>query len=212
MRTAAEKEQRFAEARGTAATSEDLEEAQLRAELISAKEAAASAKRTSHIEAVLARRKREHDKEMETEKRRQAEREERRRKRELDEMTGARRDADKRSGREIPPPPPPQGPLRGPSGVEDGHGDAELVFDRLMGGDGSDKKKKKKKRHREHEAGASLFKKQAVNSIDVREQKADGRGGNGAAAPTERKRMGEESMSVDETNAMRESLGLKPLR
>ncbi|EOD33145.1 hypothetical protein EMIHUDRAFT_415182 [Emiliania huxleyi CCMP1516] len=54
---AAEKEQRFAEARGTATTAGEREEAAVRASLLGDKERAANAKRRSHIEEVLSRRK-----------------------------------------------------------------------------------------------------------------------------------------------------------
>jgi len=33
-----------------------------------------------------------------------------------------------------------------------------------------------------------------------------------SSGPSERKRIGEDSVSVDETNKMREALGMKPLR
>ena len=54
---AAEKEQRFAEARGTATTAGEREEAAVRASLLGDKERAANAKRRTHIEEVLSRRK-----------------------------------------------------------------------------------------------------------------------------------------------------------
>lgn len=169
-------------------------------------EAAAAAKRTSHIEAVLAKRKAEHEAAAAADRRKQAEWEERRRKREREEQAGARRDLDKRSGRDEPqmPAPPPQGHVRG---AADKSGPADLAFNRLVGGEGGERKKKHKK-HREREAGAGLFKQPAAAAI----RSAEGAAERGGGPPAERKRMGEDAASVDETNAMRQALGLKPLR
>ena len=226
---AAEKEQRFAEARGTATTAGEREEAAVRASLLGDKERAANAKRRTHIEEVLSRRKAGAQAELALEARahartrtharartparnrappppqarKKAEWEERKRQRDADEAAGRRdRDADKRSGREhfAPPPPPPPRRGGGADAVEGGGGGSAAAFDRMMSGGGGERKKKRKK-----ERGAGLFK-------QAPQAEAPAEPAGGGAAPAERKRMGEESMSVDETNAMREQLGLKPLR
>ena len=212
-RVAEEKEGRFATARGTAATPAEREESEVRAQMFDDKERDATARRTSHIEAVLSRRKREHDSAHADEKRKAAAKEEWKRQRVIEEQSGARKaDVDKRSGREDAiraPPPPPQGAPGAPAGGEDEERmrAAASKFERLMGGERDKKKKKKKERH-EREPGAGLFK-QAPAAVGGGERAREGAG---EKYPSEKKKMGEDAVSVQETNAMREKLGLKPLR
>ena len=150
------------------------------------KDLEASAKRMQHIEAVLAKRRGEYDKATTEEQRKEKLYQERKRQREIEAGL-------------VKPPPPPAGlpSLQHNGGAADGDDGlgalpqavVESRFDRLMNGG------KKKKRPK-------LFKDDRSESDDGGGSKEVDTAGGGA----------KDGISIEETNRIRESLGLKPLR
>ena len=189
----ATKAELFAHGRGTADEDEDgaaAEERRIRMQITQRREAEAAAKRTSHIEAVLAKRRGEFERATTEEQRKQERWEQRKRERAI-EAGLAKAPA--------PAPPPPAMPsLRG-SGA-DGMDEEEVApsmdsesrWERMM--QGGKKEKKKKKRPK-------LFKGDGDDDDDEPRQ-GGGHDGGGAR----------QAISVEETNRLRASLGLKPLR
>ena len=179
----AAKAESFAVGRGTAETDEEAEERMVRAQLHARKEESSTAARRSHIESVLARRKGDASAEIAAEKRRQQQWEERRKQRaEEAKAAAAAADAAARGGAKA------DDPLALPPAAASGGGggggakDEGAKWDRLFGG-------KKKKRP-------------AASAMAAPPPKA----------PGERKKVGEDAISVDETNELREKLGMAPLR
>ena len=183
---AAEKEELFAHGRGTAEDEVEAEERRARAQIMHKKDLEASAKRMQHIEAVLAKRRGEYDKATTEEQRKEKLYQERKRQREIEAGL-------------VKPPPPPAGlpSLQHNGGAADGDDGlgalpqavVESRFDRLMNGG------KKKKRPK-------LFKDDRSESDDGGGSKEVDTAGGGA----------KDGISIEETNRIRESLGLKPLR
>lgn len=186
------KEDVFAVGRGTHLDEDEVAEMQIRRQILDSKNREAQSKRTRHIEEVLQRRKAEAQADMSEEARKQAAWEERKRKRDEERQAAAIAQGALKN-REI---------RNDPLAVEHRGGDSRGVqpaessstaaagnskWDRLMGGGGANKKKKAK-------SAGSLSFKQA------------------APAPSERKRTGEDSVSVAETNRMRAELGMAPLK
>lgn len=168
----------FSVARGTADSEEVREEREIRASIMHQRESERAAKRTSHIESVLAKRKNEYQSAMSEEERLTQQREERRRQREEEA---------RRAVSDAPPEPPPAAVTGAAPDAA-----AESRWERMMNGGG---RKKKKKRPRAEEGGDD----------DTPRAPA------APAEPPGERRPGE-GISVDETNRLRESLGLKPLR
>ena len=181
----------FSDARGTGESERERDEREIRASIMHKKESEALAKRTSHIEAVLARRKGEYDKVATEEAKKEEARKEWKRQREEEEKEAARKAAEK--SRSV-------APLTGHAassskGEEEESGggkeDASSRFERMMNGGLGGKKKKKKRKEREQ-------------MPDFGDDDDDDGGGKGGGA--------RDAISVEETNRIRESLGLKPLR
>ena len=187
---AAAKDELFAHGRGTAEEEAEAEERRIRLGIIHQKEAEATAKRTSHIEAVLAKRKAEHDRATTEEQRKEQRYQERKKQRQLEAGLAKQPDP--------PALPPPQ--LAAPAATM---ADDELVppvaveskWERLMNGGGKKKKRPK------------LFKGDG-DADGGGDGGGDGPPGPGAGAASGNK----DGISVSETNRLRESLGLKPLR
>ena len=174
----------FAHARGTAEDDQQRDERDIRQSITQNRDAAASAKRTSHIESVLARRKHDYEREANYEAQQQQRREERKRERERE--IEREREAAQSGGAPPPPPLALAAALPGPAAPE--MEKAESRFDRMMNGGGSKKKKKHKTKHA------------APDEVRPSAPEASG------------ERRPGDGISVDETNALRESIGLKPLR
>ena len=180
----AAKAELFADGRGTAETEAQRAEREIRREMADDKDAKANARRLSHIEAVRARRGHEASAVLADEKRRHAQWEERKRERDT-EMEQAER---KRADRASVDPDDSRGSKARPAGGKQAVGYSEAKWARLMGGKAARKPK-----------GASASGARAAGEL-------------GPAEPREKKKVGEDSISVDETNSIRASLGLAPLR
>ena len=181
----------FALGRGTAESEDQQEERQIRQSIADRREAEATAKRTAHIDAVLARRRAEHARVASDEARVQEEREQRRKQREEEKRLAALQVAPAEAAAAAAA----ATAAAAAAAAVDESGGAPAVsasrWERLMGGGGGKKKKKK----RDREGGDE-------RSTSSRREERD--------APGER-RPGD-GISVGETNELRASLGLKPLR
>ena len=175
------KEELFAVGRGTVSEAA-RDEAQIRAQILDRKEADAAAKRSAHINAVLAKRKADNQHSIDEEKRQEEERQERRRQRE-EALRNEALQAEKK----------PDPPAYSVAAAAETTMPAVSVskWERFMGGGGPKKKKKKSKDER---MDTDLARMQRESST----QGQDGGPGDG--------------ISVEETDALRASLGLKPLK
>ena len=178
----------FAHGRGTAEMEAEAEERIIRQQIMQRKDADATAKRANHIEAVLAKRKGEFEKATSEEARKQERYEQRKRERQA-EANLVTQPVDKRSGQVMPAPPPREREAMPAAAASDEPTPAavsESRWERMMNGGGGKKKKKKPK----------LF-------------KGDDDDGGDDAGPSGGAKDG---ISVEETNRLRESLGMAPLR
>lgn len=167
---------RFAEGRGTADTADQLEEKEVRAEVIETRERDADRRRREHIDGVLQRHKR-----APADGGERAPRVEGRHWR-------ARAPTAGEASREAMPPPPAVLPAAAHDESLEAAGEGGSVdraWARLARGGG----------------------------LKLKKPRRDGAPSDGATErPREQKRPGEQSASVEETNAMRASLGMKPLK
>ena len=179
----AAKAESFAVGRGTAETDEEAEERMVRAQLHARKEESSTAARRSHIESVLARRKGDASAEIAAEKRRQQQWEERRKQRaEEAKAAAAAADAAARGGAKADDP-------------------------RAAAAGGGERRRRRRRQGRGRKVGPPLR----------RQEEEAARAASAMAAPPpkapgERKKVGEDAISVDETNELREKLGMAPLR
>ena len=204
---AAAKEELFAEARGTAETERQKDEREIREQILTKKDQEANSKRNAHIEAVLARRRGDYQHEAAEDARRQQEREERRKKRVEEERRRAAEQLREETAALAAAKATATTTAASRATTHDSASASGMPvvsdskWERLMGG--AHKKKKKKKRHRseledEGEVGAAEAERKSRRAEDE--------------APAGGPRKDGEAISVDETNKLRESLGLKPLR
>mmetsp|Transcript_35694 Transcript_35694/g.93745 ORF Transcript_35694/g.93745 Transcript_35694/m.93745 type:complete len:350 (-) Transcript_35694:425-1474(-) len=184
----ATKEGLFATARGIE-DGQERDERELRHQLIQHKEAEAANKSAGHIAAVMAKRKVESQREIAEEERQQQHREERKRQRDESLRKAKLAETDR------PPPPPPLPPPQpvAASMPDESGGRSDVGssrWERFLGG-GTKKKKKKKKNEREQE------REQERSSGGMSDQRTSGSA---------------DGLSIEDTNALRLSLGLNPLR
>lgn len=178
----------FAEGRGTAETDAQAAERQVRSDMVHDRELDADARRRQHIEAVLASRGRNASAIAAEESAKAARWEQKKKERDAEDKAAARKRSQGASAAYADL--AHEGGAAAPTNTAPV---AAAKWDRLMGGGGSKKKQKK--------AGSLSFK------------GGGGPGDGGAANPLEHAGGGaKESLSVEATNAMRASLGLKPLR
>ena len=192
---AAAKSELFALGRGTE-TEREHEERVLRRQIEEQRDAAANAKRAGYIETVLAKRRAESQRAVADEKRQEEEWLERKRKREADFQRQAQETADREAAHAVGMRPAGQRPAAA-SADPPVAAAAPAKWDRFLGGGGGKMKKPK-----------LAFKAVGSSSSSAPPPGGDSGGGRGGGGE---QRTGD-GISVGETNALRASLGLKPLR